>query len=254
MGGLIQLHILRTALTCHSRSAGGNLCLALLQTILETQRQDLKVQWFGQERDLPVPGALALNSPWVDMTLSSESWTRNVEFDYLPARAAQRLDEVPPCDAWPADPPRMSHYADDAFLDHPLVTIALATDWRGAPPVYMSMGWELLADEQKYIASRLHASGVTVAFEEYEAMPHCFAMVLAWLPASKRFYDGWSGFIKRAAEDPEGMASGAVTVKAKTLEEVGLDWGALNELTEEEVKERVQAQIASHKALPSAKL
>lgn len=228
--------------------------MALLQAILEIRRQDLKVQWFGEERELPTPGALALSSPWVDMTLSSESWTRNVEFDYLPTKAAQRLDAVPPCEAWPADPPRMSHYADDAFLDHPLVTVSLATDWKGAPPVYMSSGWELLADEQKFMASRLYASGVTVVFEEYEAMPHCFAMILSRLPASKRCFDGWASFIKSAAEDPASVGARAVTVKAKTLAEVELDLGALDDLTEEQVRERVRAQIAAHTALPSAKL
>lgn len=228
--------------------------MALLQTILEIRRQNLKITWFGKEREVPVPRALALNSPWVDMTLSSESWTRNAAFDYLPTRAAQRLDEVPPCDAWPANPPRMSHYADDAFLDHPLVTVSLAPDWKGAPPIYMCMGWELLADEQKFMASKLQAGGVTVVLEEYEAMPHCFAMILTQLPAAKRCFDGWSGFIKSATEDPGSIGSRAVTVKAKSLEEVEMDLGALTTLTEEEVKERVQAQIASHKALPSAKL
>ena len=148
----------------------------------------------------------------------------------------------------------MSHYADDEFLDHPLVTISLATDWRGAPPVYMSTGWELLADEQRYMAAKLHASGVTIVFEEYEAMPHCFAMVLGQLPASRRCFDGWSGFIKSVAEDPASVGSRAVTVKAKSLQEVELDLGDLAEITEEEVRERVKEQIASNKPLPSAKL
>lgn len=241
-------------LTCLSKSAGGNLCMALLQTILEIRRQDVDIKWFGQERNLPVPGGLALSSPWVDMTLSSESWTRNAEFDYLPTKAAQRLDMVPPCDVWPANPPRMSHYADDAFLDHPLVTVSLASDWKGAPPIYISAGWELLADEQKFMASKLYANGVDVVFEEYEAMPHCFAMVFGWLPASKRCFDGWSGFITSAAGDSATVGSRAITVKAKTLQEVELDFKRLTDLTEEEVKERVQGQIASHKPLPSAKL
>ncbi|SPO02666.1 related to acetyl-hydrolase [Cephalotrichum gorgonifer] len=239
-------------------SAGGNLSMALLQTILEIRRQNAKVMWFGQEREVPLPGCAALSSPWVDMTLSSESWQRNAEFDYLPASAAQRLEAVPPCEVWPAKPPRMSYYADDAFLDHPLVTIALAADWRGAPPVYMSVGWELLADEQKFLASKLHASGVKVVFEEYEAMPHCFAMILSRLAEARRCFDGWTGFIRSAIEDPSGVESRGVTIKAKSLEEVELDLGSLCDLSDEDVKEQVQAQIASHllasKALPPPKL
>ena len=79
-------------------------------------------------------------------------------------------------------------------------------------------------------------------------------MVFGWLPASKRCFDGWSGFITSAAGDSATVGSRAITVKAKTLQEVELDFKRLTDLTEEEVKERVQGQIASHKPLPSAKL
>ncbi|PKS12864.1 hypothetical protein jhhlp_000204 [Lomentospora prolificans] len=234
-------------------SAGGNLALALLQTVLEIRRQNIKVAWFGEEREVPLPAGVALNSPWVDLTLSSLSWEKNKEFDYLPSLTAKGPDNHPPCEVWPADPPRASLYADDAFLDHPLVTLVLAKDWSGAPPVFMCTGWELLADEDKFLALRLRQDGVRVVFEEYEAMPHCFAMILTNLPAAKRCFQGWSGFIKNVVKDPANIAPSAITVKAKTLQEVDLDLTE-EDLTEEVVHERVRAQIKARISPNTSKL
>jgi hypothetical protein len=52
-------------------SAGGNVCLALLQTLLEIRRQGLKIRWNGEEREVPMPAGAALCSPWADITHSS---------------------------------------------------------------------------------------------------------------------------------------------------------------------------------------
>lgn len=223
-------------------SAGGNLALALLQAVLEIRRQNLKIAWFGEERDLPLPAGVALNSPWVDLTLSSLSWERNAEFDYLPSVTAKSFENHLPCEAWPANPPRANLYADDGFLNHPLVTLVMANDWAGAPPIFMCTGWELLADENKFLALKLKQDGIKVVFEEYEAMPHCFAMILTNLPAARRCFHGWAGFINSVVRDPTSINSKAITIKAKTLREVELDLAA-DHLTEDMVRERVQAQI-----------
>jgi acetyl esterase/lipase len=219
--------------------------MALLQTIMEIRRQKLTVMWFGEARDLPLPAGVALSSPWVDITMSFGSWDRHAAFDYLPHQATQKLDRVPSCEAWPANPPRWAYYVDDEFLDHPLVTIALAADWRGAPPVYIATGWEHLADEVKCLASTLHASGVTVVFEEYEAMPHCFAMVLPARPEARRCFDSWSGFVRGVVEDVEGIKSRAVFVKAKTLDEVELSFDSLFTSSGDEMKESIRARVES---------
>jgi len=97
-------------------SAGGNLCLVLLQVILELRRQDLKILWNGKQRDVPVPAGLALSSPWADLTSSSTSCGTNGGTDYLPPMGSGVEESVqpPPCAAWPANPPRRNFYAEDA--------------------------------------------------------------------------------------------------------------------------------------------
>jgi len=97
-------------------SAGGNLSLVLLQTILEFRRQDLKVLWNGEQRDVPVPAGIALSSPWTDLTSSLPSCGTNGGTDYLPpmGTGVEERIQPPPCSAWPANPPRKNFYVEDA--------------------------------------------------------------------------------------------------------------------------------------------
>ncbi|TLD06557.1 uncharacterized protein PgNI_08214 [Pyricularia grisea] len=233
-------------------SAGGNLCLALLQTILELNRQKREITWHGSTVTVPIPAGCAVNSPWMDMTLSSPSWTKNSKWDYLPSDEGLD-DRRPACAAWPATPPRRSIYVDDAMILHPLASPLAASNWAGSPPVYVCTGWELLADEDRLLAARLEQAGVPVVFEEYEAMPHCFALVFNHLEASRRCFDAWAGFIRKVVVVDGGGAEGEssaegkgslvessfVTVKAKTLEEVPIPAGELRKWSEEEVRERL---------------
>lgn len=231
-------------------SAGGNLALALTQLLLQFRRRGTKITWHGQPREVPLPAAVTTNSPWLDLTQSNPSWhgSSSGPYDYLPkpealARAAQKA-----CSIWPAAKPRRHLYVDDALVAHPLASVVMADSWEGAPPVYMCTGWEILAAEDRYLARRLRTQGVSVVFEEYEAMPHCFALVLAQMPGAARCYDRWAGFIKRAVaaaaapdgeEGIEAIASEARTVRARTLEDVNLEFEALSDVSEEEMRRMV---------------
>jgi len=105
----------------------------------------------------PLPGGLALLSPWCDITGSSDSITRNAEYDYL---CNQWLPErIPDCHLWPTDPPRADVYAPDCALSHPLVSPLAARDWTGAPPVRFMVGQELLSDESAAIANMMARQG-----------------------------------------------------------------------------------------------
>ncbi|EHA48329.1 acetyl-hydrolase [Pyricularia oryzae 70-15] len=229
-------------------SAGGNLCLALLQTILELNRQSREITWHGSTVSVPTPAGCAVNSPWMDMTLSSPSWKKNSKWDYLPSDDGLD-DRRPSCAAWPATPPRRSIYVDDAMILHPLASPLAAANWAGSPPIYVCTGWELLADEDRLLAARLEQAGVPVVFEEYEAMPHCFALVFNHLEASRRCFDAWAGFIGKVIDGAEGdsgvegkgnsVESSFTTVRAKTLEEVPIPTGELRKWSEEEVRERL---------------
>ncbi|KAF6792319.1 lipase esterase [Colletotrichum sojae] len=226
-------------------SAGGNLSLALLQLLLELRRQGRKILWLGVKRDVPLPCGLALNSPWLDMTQSSPSWEANWEFDYLPKSSVFAEYSPPPCDAWPAKPPRASIYVDDHLLTHPLVTLVMAQSWEGSPPVFMCTGWELLADEDKFMARKLREDGVPIVFEEYEGMPHCFALILAKAPNAKRCFESWTGFMKMAVSNPEGINSKAVTIKAKTREVAHREFASLSIMSKEELHGRVFTKMES---------
>lgn len=251
-------------------SAGGNLALALLQTILELNRQAAQAQtnpnttttttttlyWHGVDvpLPLPVPAGVAVNSAWLDMTHSSPSCTRNAAFDYLPTHKALAKKPPPPCTSWPAAahspsaPPRKHIYVADDLTTHPLVTLLSARSWRGSPPVYMCTGWELLADEDKLLARKLaRDDGVRVVFEEYEAMPHCFAMIFTRLEESRRCYRGWTDFIKEVTGQGQGQGgkgeSRFVTVRARTLEEVPIEVEKIAPYEEEVMRERIRDMV-----------
>ena len=220
-------------------SAGGNLCLVLLQTLLELRRQNRStILWAGAERELPLPAGLALCSPWADVTHSSPSCEANAAWDYLPAPSCDL--QHPPCAAWPADPPRRHLYASTALLAHPLVSPLAARSWEGACPMYIGTGTELLTDEDKTLAARAACQGVPVVFEEYAGMPHCFAMILNGLPASARYFASWAGFARDVVEEPAGVRTRGVRVVPKSLEEEPLEVTGLVAWTFEEARERLR--------------
>ena len=241
--------------------------MVLLQLILYLNRIGHKIQWHGEARDIPLPAGVAVNSPWMDLTRkffpsyishltslskvkqrltspdSLPSCTANAAYDYLPTPAQQAATNArrPSCAIWPPNPPRKHVYTPDALITHPLVSPVLATSWAGAPPVYICAGWELLTDEDRYTAQKLWRDGVeTVVFEEYEGMPHCFALMFPYLKEGKRCLEGWAGFIKAVGEQGgNGVGTRFVRVKAKSLQEEVLKPEEVNSFEEEEVRERV---------------
>ncbi|KAI1499495.1 alpha/beta hydrolase fold-domain-containing protein [Biscogniauxia marginata] len=232
-------------------SAGGNLALALLQTVLEIRRKNRKIAWFGEERDVPLPAGVAVNSPWLDVIQSMPSLLANQKWDYLPPPALLSASWQPPADdIWPSKPPRRHIYVDDAYMLHPLVSLNLNRTWQGAPPVYVCCGWECLADEVRYLASKLTRDGVAVVFEEYEAMPHVFAGVLPKLRESRRCMEGWARFISAACEDQGVIKSTYTTVNAKTLQEVEMDPARLSPFTEKDVLDMAHKQIGQKGPYP----
>lgn len=229
-------------LTCDS--AGGGLSLALLQLILEFQRQGTSITWHGSPRTVPLPASVACNSPWLDITQSSPTWQGNTPapFDYLPKPAMIHRDRVPNCAAWPSTPPRHHIYVADDLATHPLASPLMSRSWAGSPPIFICTGWEILAHEDKFFARHLTGSeGVRVVFEEFEGMPHVFAIIIPGAGPARRSLDGSAGFIRRSVDDPAGIESSAVAVRARTLEEVPLKFEELSEVTDEEMREQVTA-------------
>lgn len=245
--------------------------MALTRVLLDFQRNDTRIMWHGSRRIVPLPAGVAVNSPWVDVSNSSPSWqpspeSGRAEFDYLPPMVLPGSDGLnrPPCEAWPSKPPRRFLYTETDLVTHPLVSLFISDPkgWEGAPPMYVCVGWEMLADEVGFItASRLYNNGngaSSVVFEQYEAMPHCFALVLPKLPGAKRCLKGWSNFIRQAVERPETLRKGATGpgngssfthIKAKTLEETPIDPATLSPYTEEHIRETIRKRLALQSTL-----
>ncbi|KAI1124226.1 alpha/beta hydrolase fold-domain-containing protein [Nemania abortiva] len=224
-------------------SAGGNLAVALMQTLLQLHRQETKIAWFGVKRRVPLPAGVTLLSPWLDITQSLPSWSTNQKWDFLPSPSIREKLGHAPDEAWPASPPRKHLYVADALRLHPLVSLHLAPSWAGAPPVWLACGWECLADEARYFVAKLRADGVRVVFEEYEAMPHAFAQVVPKTPESERCVRGWARFITATRKDPLGITSSYTYVKAKTLEESEGDVEGLTPYGESDVREMAEAKL-----------
>jgi len=150
---------------------------------------------------------------------------------------------LPPCGLWPASPPRKNLYAEDNLLVHPLVSVFAAPDWKGSCPIFIETGTELLSDEDKYLATVAAKQDVPVVFEEYEAMPHCFAMVLRELAGSRRAFEGWAGFIRKAVEEPESVKTSATMIRAKSLREEVIDIRTLSRMEITDVKRRMKERV-----------
>jgi acetyl esterase/lipase len=225
-------------------SAGGNLCTALMHTLLEFRRQNLNIRWNGEDREVPLPAGLALNSPWMDITHSSPSCETNANWDYLPALSSESTgNEYPPCPIWPANPPRRNMYAEDAVLRHPLVSPIVAKNWEGCPPIYIVMGQELLADEGKYVSMVAARQGVQVVFDEFEAMPHTFALILEGHEGGRLCFTKWAAFINACVTDPKNVKTVGHKIKVKTLQETELDMLTLSPFTAEEVASRMKKMV-----------
>lgn len=224
--------------------------MSLIQVIVELNRLGQQITWYGEPRSIPIPAGAACNSPWLDISHSSREHYGKVPeaFDFLgPLDDMGRRGHLP-CDIWPASPPRKFMYAADDMMMHPLVSPVMRRDWAGFPPVYICTGWERLAYEDKFMAQKLERDGVTVVFEEYEAMAHCFALVLPKIPEARRCMDAWAGFIQQVVENPGGLKSSAMTIHAKTLKEMPIEFKDLFDVSEEEVRRRVVNKVAEIQA------
>ncbi|RDI88848.1 hypothetical protein Vi05172_g1520 [Venturia inaequalis] len=226
-------------------SAGANLASALMQLLLQINRSNPSpsVQFHGQIVEIPLPAGMALNSPWLDITRCMPSLESNAKYDYLPTVAYSETHEPPPCSIWPANPPRTDLFCEGSALCHPLVSPLAAMDWTNCPPVFITIGEEMLADENQIFARRLAKQGVRVVCEQFEGMPHCFAMILELLgdKGSTMCIESWGENIKLMVERPEGFRTKGTWITARKYQKVNVDLeGLMSETSDEDVLERMR--------------
>jgi acetyl esterase/lipase len=220
-------------------SAGGNISMSLLQLLLQMHRsapvgEFPTVKFHGADVSVPLPAGVALNSPSLDLTRSMHWDSAYSQFDYLPPPSFSPA-QSPPCDAWPTDPKRVDLWCEGSALSHPLVSPLSAKSWEGSPPIFMVCGEELLTYECKIVARNLAAQGVPVMWEQYEAMPHCFALFLSWIRGSDMSYAGWLDFVVRVVEAPKTIEAQGSFVFAKSLKRKKVDLQALSSMSDEDV-------------------
>ena len=237
-------------------SAGGNLSFSLLQLILHMHRANTSsqiptIRFHGQDVPLPVPAGVATSSAWVDVTLSMPSILSNAKWDYIPPPPkGSVVTNVPSCALWPTNPTREDLYCDISMLMHPFVSplAAIAFDWEGACPAFFLYGQEMLIDEGKVLCRRLARAGVSVQWEEYDAMPHCWPMIMRGTESSQKAFNAWGDFIIRATKG-ERMETRGNWVEARTMREKTVDVkDLLSDLNDIQVKERMQADVKRREA------
>ncbi|KAJ0423939.1 alpha/beta hydrolase fold-domain-containing protein [Aspergillus carlsbadensis] len=219
-------------------SSGGNLALALLQTILYLQRC---AQENGLPIPIPTPAGLALISPTLDLTRSLRTPT---PFDYLAPSSPSHnpVTSSPPCKIWPSTPPRADIFCTASMLSHPLVSPLAASpeSWKDAPPIFISCGEEAISLECKVFASILAKQGVAVVWEQYEAMPHCFSHLFLGRGVGRMGVEGVAGFAKRVVLEPADICTRGWFVDAKSLERREVDVSGLGGGVEDGVVERME--------------
>ncbi|KAL9112192.1 MAG: hypothetical protein Q9227_003569 [Pyrenula ochraceoflavens] len=220
-------------------SAGGNLALVLLQTLMTLQRLGIEsIQFNGKDIPIEIPAAVSGFSPWCDIGRTQPSIWDNEKYDFLVAPSRTGLTEPPPPDnIWPAKPQRVELYCDGSVVCHPLISplAALPALWEGSPPIYMCVGTEALQDECLVTARRMHKAGVPVFLDYLEGMPHCSAMMFPKNPMSKKCYADWKDFVQGALEGTLERRDAANWIQAKTFKETHPPFEDLTSISDTEV-------------------
>lgn len=153
-------------------SAGGGLALAAAVAL--------------RDAALVAPRALALISPWVDLTLSGESMQTLAAADPLLSR-----DWL----AWTA-----AHYANGRNLDDPLLS-PLFSPLAGLPPVLIHVGSdEVLLSDTKRLETALRAVDVEVQSRVYQDLWHDFQLQAGLMPEADESLDTLGRFLRAGLE------------------------------------------------------
>jgi hypothetical protein len=108
-------------------------------------------------------------------------------------------------------------------------------DWKGSPPVFFAVGEEMLSDEGAVVAQRMARQGVTVVWEQYEAMPHCFALIFEKSAGTAICFGAWAEFCKDVTEGKGNIKTQGTFFEAKTLKQREVDVTKLIDFDDSEV-------------------
>lgn len=141
-------------------SCGANLALALVLRL-------------NQEDPQTVPSGLILMSPFLDLTLTSESLRYNQKHDALLSIEALKTG--------------IKHYVPSRF-DPSIAEISpIFGDFKGLPPTLVQIGSkEILLDDAARFEQKAKEAKVEVSYKLYTGMWHNFQMFSPWFNEAKR--------------------------------------------------------------------
>jgi len=135
-----------------------------------------------RELALPLPRALVLFSPWVDLSLEQ----------LPPAPPGEVMLTLP----WITQCARA--YVARSDVHHPLISPVNA-DLAGLPPTLIQVGTdEILLGDSRRLRERLQAAGVAVSYEEFPRRWHVFQANAGVLADADRAIDAVARFIRAA--------------------------------------------------------
>jgi len=109
-----------------------------------------------------MPRAVALMSPWADLTVSSESFHTHRGLD-------------PTFGADPDDVSEAEAYGGGRDLTEPLISPVYAEDWAKFPPTLITTGTrDLLMSDCARLSTVMRRAGVDVSLHLWEGMWHVF--------------------------------------------------------------------------------
>jgi acetyl esterase/lipase len=151
-------------------SAGGGLTMATLLSL--------------RDAGDPLPAAVCLLSPWLDLASTGESMTTRAKKD-----------------PWfqPKDMPIVAaYYCNDDEITNPLASPVYA-DLSGLPPLYIQVGEdEILLSDSTRAAEKVKAAGGEVEIEIWPGMWHVFQAFLLQVPESKKAVKKIGKFVQQA--------------------------------------------------------
>lgn len=154
-------------------SAGGGLALATAIAL--------------RDRGQPLPAALVLIAPWVDLTCSGDSM-----------RSRTRRERVLTPAALPDDARR---YAGDLDVHSPLVS-PLFADLEGLPPMLIQVGDdEVLLDDSLRLAQRAQDAGVPVNLQVWQRLWHVWQLYAGLLPEAADAVGAIAEFVREQTGD-----------------------------------------------------
>ena len=183
-------------------SAGGVLLLCVIQILLHTaSHEPILFHSHSVSLPIPAPAGIAVLSLPGDFSQSLPSYETHRVNDLFLEVPWYHLD-YPSCPIWPTNPPRPDVYCPSSSFLHPLVSLALAKDWAGTPPIWLASGEELFADGAKAVARRAALQGVDVTWTQFQAMPHCFPTVpgLNQTAQARLLMKKWGKFCRECVE------------------------------------------------------